>query len=266
MTTCKGSSSNLNTNYCKIWQDLYDNTNGSSWTECSDKRNDPCSCKGVLARVSCSEPDFNFIQLNSNNLNGTLPDSIGNINEIAFLQIMSNDNLRGPIPSSLGKLTSHALSLADNHLTGTIPSALGNITPYISGGQVTVTLNNNNLTGSIPPSVTNSKIALEVSNNSLTGPLPAYSGNMKLSANLFASNNNLTGSIPESLGKYNISNLYLEGNNLTGSIPDNVASALGGCCLKTSDNTNSFTCNNDQTFGNCSSNTSYGNNCTNPCT
>ena len=64
-----------------------------------------------------------------NQLNGTLPTSIGNFSKLVFLDL-DNNQLHGNIPSiSLGNLSklSEILALESDLLTGTIPSEIGNL-------------------------------------------------------------------------------------------------------------------------------------------
>ena len=78
-----------------------------------------------------------------NRLTGTVPASLGDLQQITYLMMDWND-LTGTIPPELGKLgqLSGWLSLEGNHLSGTVPPTLANLT------QATwIYLNNNDLTG-----------------------------------------------------------------------------------------------------------------------
>ena len=51
----------------RAWQALYDATGGSLWDECSDKRDDPCSCNYY---VTCDGGHITHIYLPRNGLTG----------------------------------------------------------------------------------------------------------------------------------------------------------------------------------------------------
>jgi hypothetical protein len=71
--------------------------------------------------VTCAGGDITSIWLESNNLTGTIPSSLGSLTELTFLYINYN-NLKGTIPSSLASLTKLAtLYLDENALTGLVP-------------------------------------------------------------------------------------------------------------------------------------------------
>ena len=88
---------------CQAWKDLYDSTNGANWTTCSDKRTDPCGCHPLAgpAAVSC-------------------------ITTATFTRIftidLSNNNLRGTLPPTLADLNLHTIDVSKNHLTGLVPN------------------------------------------------------------------------------------------------------------------------------------------------
>jgi hypothetical protein len=81
-----------------------------------------------------------------NGLNGTIPDSIGEMTGMTYLALQSN-SLHGTIPDSIGQMTSMAyLALFNNKLTGTIPSALANLKLLTD-----LKLADNKLGGEVPP-------------------------------------------------------------------------------------------------------------------
>ena len=41
---CSGASAALDPKQCAAFQDLFDSTGGAHWSDCSDKRDDPCGC------------------------------------------------------------------------------------------------------------------------------------------------------------------------------------------------------------------------------
>jgi len=129
----------------------------------------------------------------NNNLVGTLPDELKDLDALKSLALTGN-MLSGPIPAYLGELTGLTfLSLNGNEFDGPIPdlSTLINLT--------TLFLQDNQLTGSIPPEL----------------------GKMKSLQNLYLAENQLTGSIPQELdGLLNLRHLRLQTNKLSGAVPE----------------------------------------------
>ena len=133
------------------------------------------------------------LDLSDNQLTGTIPEALGQLNNLRALDL-SDNQLTGTIPEALGQLDSlQTLNLARNALTGTIPEALGQL---------------NNLR------------ALDLSDNQLTGTIPEALGQLDSLQTLNLARNALTGTIPEALGQLNnLEHLFLVGNELMGCIP-----------------------------------------------
>jgi len=86
------------------------------------------------------------LQVDSNQLSGSLPPELGCLSNLRILQLGSNQ-LGGSIPPGLGDLSSLVwLYLNSNQLTGSIPSELGSL-----AGLQRLYLNSNQLNGAIPP-------------------------------------------------------------------------------------------------------------------
>ncbi|XP_057797863.1 receptor-like protein 20 [Salvia miltiorrhiza] len=91
--------------------------------------------------------DFTTIDLSSNNFSGSIPDSIGNLNSLRYLNL-SHNNLMGHIPASLGNISVlESLDLSSNKLDGGIPSELTRLTFLAK-----LNLSMNDLVGQIPQS------------------------------------------------------------------------------------------------------------------
>ncbi|NLA74458.1 MAG: Two component regulator three Y domain protein [Deltaproteobacteria bacterium] len=132
--------------------------------------------------------------------------------------ILDSNRLNGSIPDSIeGLVNLQTLSLGHNLLTGNIPAGLGSISSIKE-----ISLNDNLLSGNIPPELGDLKELdqLDLSSNLFTGHIPSdLSGAVKLTR-LFLSNNMLTGEIPTDLDKLTgLYQLHLNKNLLIGPIP-----------------------------------------------
>src|SRR6266496_4376151 len=200
--------------------DLYNSTDGAHWVNNTNwlTSNPVSTWYGI---ISVSNGRVIYINLETNNLAGQLPSSIGNLQKLGTLRLPVNQ-LSGSIPSSIGNLVNlKRLNLYSNQLSGSIPSSIGNLANL----QVLV-LNGNQLNGSIPSSLGNlvNLFTLELSNNQLSGSIPSSLGNLVINLiGVYLSNNQLSGSIPSSLGNLvNLYYLYLNNNQLTGRIPSSL--------------------------------------------
>lgn len=200
---------------CEALVALYNATQGGQWTQSDGwlATNTPCSWFGM----GCIAGHVSAINLDTNNLNGSLPSQLGALSELVYLYLSSN-RLTGAIPVQLGNLASlEELSLRGNQLTGSIPAQLGNLAALQE-----LWLNNNFLSGSIPSSLGNlhNLRILALFTNELSGSIPASLGNLAALESLMLQWNELSGSIPAELG--NLSRLVimaLARNALTGELP-----------------------------------------------
>ena len=147
---------------------LYDATNGDNWTNndnwCTDK---PLS-EWYGVTMDYYNEKVTLLNLNDNNLSGTIPEEIENL-DLSFLNLRNNQ-LTGEIPASIGNVsTLYYLNIANNKLTGSIPSELGKLANleycYLFGNQ---------LEGTLPESLANlTKLSvMDFSGNMLGGDLP----------------------------------------------------------------------------------------------
>jgi len=150
------------------------------------------------------------LNLEGNQLTGTIPPEIGNLTNLNWLELSSNQ-LTGEIPPGIGNLTNLTrLSLGYNQLTGEIPSELDNLS-HLDW----LFLNNNGLTGTIPPEIgdlTNLEV-LSLSSNQLIGTIPPEIGNLTNIFELGLNDNQLMGVIPESICNLNIDWYYSSFSN-----------------------------------------------------
>ncbi|GAY64838.1 hypothetical protein CUMW_236610 [Citrus unshiu] len=136
------------------------------------------------------------LELNANQLNGSIPPSMGNLSSLIRLYLYDN-SLYGSIPPNVGNLKSLAvLKLYANQLNGCIPRSFGFLPPPI--GNLTdlqiLDLMDNHLSDSITPSLGNICRVEE---------------------------------IPKELGKLNsLTKLILRGNQLTRHLPTEIGSNI----------------------------------------
>ena len=164
--------------------------------------------------------NLTYLNLGGNDLTGSIPPEIGNLTNLTELFLGGND-LTGSIPPEIGNLTNlTVLSLGSNDLTGSIPPEIGNLTNLTE-----LSLGGNDLIGSIPSEIGNltNLTSLGLDNNDLTGSIPSEIGNLTNLTYLDLYNNQLTGSIPSEIGNLtNLTVLFLYNNDLTGSIPSEI--------------------------------------------
>ena len=148
---------------------LYQSTGGVAWANRWNLTQPVLNWYGVELDT---EGYVTKIQLNNNNLQGTLPLQIGNFSRLEHLQL-DNNSIRDTIPASIGQLRRlKILFLDDNELTGHIPEELGDVVPL-----QTIFLDNNQLRGAIPQSFTSlsNLWTLDIFNNQIDS-LPDLSG------------------------------------------------------------------------------------------
>ena len=157
---------------CKGLVEFYFRTKGYYWKESWSAEQTHCEWKGI----TCQDGHVTKIDLNANQLKGTIPPSMGYyFSKLSSLNLAGNQ-LSGAIPSSLGHLSQlQTLALNNNQLNGSIPSSIG----YIKQLQ-TLNLNNNQLSGYIPKSFEKLQQLqrFDISNNQLTGMFPAFLNNL----------------------------------------------------------------------------------------
>ena len=214
---------------------FYEKTGGPDWTDRADwLSNSPLHAwHGV---TTDADGRVTRLELSGNNLQGPLPDELGQLGDLTVLNLGGN-YLSGGIPVEIGRLTFlEALNLEENRLTGTIPPEiehLGNLeTLHLAGNQLsgnlpaalehldaleTLALGDNAFSGSIPPEIgqLQALIHLDLSINGFTGSLPAEIGRLRNLARLnVASNPELSGPLPLSLASLSLESLRVNGTQL----------------------------------------------------
>jgi Leucine-rich repeat (LRR) protein len=195
--------------------DLYDSTDGINWTNNTNWLTDqPLS---AWYGISVSSGRVTEVKLDSNNIAGSIPSSIGDLDGLNNLSLQWNQ-LAGSIPMEIGNLTIvQELKLRGNQLTGSIPNEIGNLINLRC-----LILSENRLTDAIPTEIGNltNLMQLWLNQNQLKGPIPAEIGNLTNLEDLNLNGNLLSGSIPHEIGNLtNLRHLHASANQLTGAIP-----------------------------------------------
>ncbi|KAI7745661.1 hypothetical protein M8C21_006814 [Ambrosia artemisiifolia] len=175
------------------------------------------------------------INVASNHFSGVLPSSIGNLSGLTLLDLSSNQ-LSGSLPVTIGNLKNlQRLNLTNNSFSGNIPSSLGNLELMVD---MFLTLNEFN--GTIPSSLGNCKrlIKLDLDRNNFTGGIPRELFQLRsLSISLNLGNNQLSGPLPAEVGNLNnVNEIILANNRLSGNIPSSISSCVSLQILNISNN------------------------------
>ncbi|MDM8559010.1 hypothetical protein [Candidatus Parabeggiatoa sp. HSG14] len=182
---------------CKGLVEIYFRTKGYYWKEGWSAEQTHCEWKGI----TCQDGHVTQINLNKNNLKGTIPPSIGYYFSKLSILDLANNKLSGAIPFSLGHSSQlQTLALNNNQLNGSIPGSIG----YIKQLQ-TLNLNDNQLSGYIPKLFEKLQQLqrLDISNNQFTGMSPAFLNDLKQLVHFdWAGNQFIVGSTicPKSVG------------------------------------------------------------------
>lgn len=146
--------------------DFYVATNGENWVNTWELNEPVATWHGVTVENNT----VTGISLLFNKIKGTLPASIGDLENLKVLELSFNE-ITGSLPETIGKLTKlELLAFNGNFLTGIVPSSIGNL---INLKQLH--LSSNQLTGTLPYSLSKLKkiVVFNVFDNNLYGSLPA---------------------------------------------------------------------------------------------
>jgi len=225
--------------------DLYNSTGGANWLRKEGWLSKPLSEGWQGVQMSGSR--VTHILLSANNLDGTIPHTIGNMDSLMIFQA-GNNQLTGSLPEEFGNLKKlKVLDLRVNQMSGALPFAIG-----YAKALTEIYLFDNQFSGQLPVELwqlTNMEI-LNLSGNDFEGELPAAIGNLTKLRYFSVYDNQMTGAIPDevysltnltdlvlSYNKFsaapisplignlvNLKSLYMAEINAMGSIPDEIGS------------------------------------------
>jgi hypothetical protein len=186
----------------KNWNTPYDIEywEGTVW----DKSHDPIQLVGI--------------SLPNNNLEGRIPDSIGQLKFLRFMELADNYIMGGgafdspyAISEKLARLPRlERLELQHNELEGRLPVNLGK---------------------------TKMLTVLRLERNFIDGPIPPTIGQLTRLRFLALSDNAMNGQIPDSIGQcHNLDCLWLDNNNFAGTLPERLKHCKSLSCMNVCNN------------------------------
>ncbi len=209
---------------------FYDSTGGDGWDDRTGWDFDETTPNDVTSAwhgITVSDGRLRILDLRQNNLQGTIPPEIGDLEYLEILALNSQEgqqenanNLSGELPDVFENFTSLIfIDLSRNNFEDTIPGTILGL-PNLR----TLFLSRNNFSGEIPPITGLDNLErFNVSGNNLTGPIPDEIFNLAALRQLNLGHNNFTGPIPNEIGDLvNLTELSLENNDLVGEIPEQI--------------------------------------------
>ncbi|XP_057986587.1 probable leucine-rich repeat receptor-like protein kinase At1g35710 [Hevea brasiliensis] len=147
------------------------------------------------------------------------------LSSLVELALYTN-NLDGHIPASVGNLTKmDRLLLYNNQLSGSIPPELGNLNNLVELYMNTNSLSGNKITGTILPEIVNAARlrGLNLSSNKIAGSIPKELGKLTSLVKVILNDNQLSDRLPSEFGSLtDLEYLDLSANRFNQSIPENI--------------------------------------------
>ncbi|KAK5786885.1 hypothetical protein PVK06_041533 [Gossypium arboreum] len=176
----------------------------------------------LYGRIQTPPPSLQWYGVSDNNFIGGIPSLICNLTSLTGIDLSKN-NLDGTIPECLGNLSSSLLEifLENNNFHGQIPEN------FAKGCMLkSFRVNNNKLEGSLPRSLANCKDLnlLDVGNNNLNDTFPNWLGNLdRLHVLILRSNRfyGQVGSFDVTVSLTRLRIIDLSCNNFSGYLPTN---------------------------------------------
>ena len=191
----------------------------SQWN-CSHNNTVPISNPCFWYGIQCTNSVVTSIILESANIAGVIPSTIGALTGLHTLDLSFN-SLSGSIPSEIGHMTAlRSLFLLYNRLTSSIPSTL-----WLLTNLQWLDLDTNSLTGTLSSNIGSLQnlVYLDLDTCPLHGTLPSSIGLLSSLQYLVLYNMGLSGGLPPSISRLT-SLLYIDvgGNKLNSSIPSTI--------------------------------------------
>ncbi|CAL5367871.1 unnamed protein product [Camellia sinensis] len=170
-----------------------------------------------------SLPNLQRLVFRYSNLTGVIPDEIGTLSSLTYLDVSYNNLIGSFLPITLGNLTQLThLDISGNYINGSIPTELETLKNLVLNNLTSLHLYSNQLSGFIPLHIGSlmNLVEMNMGLNNLQRSIPPEIGNLAHLILLDLSHNLLTGQIPSSLGQLmNLNSLYLSANQIDGTIP-----------------------------------------------
>mmetsp|Transcript_39070 Transcript_39070/g.94471 ORF Transcript_39070/g.94471 Transcript_39070/m.94471 type:complete len:323 (+) Transcript_39070:162-1130(+) len=111
-----------------VLSSLYFDLGGEAWKNSTNWLTGAKTCDWFGVECAFGNEHFQGLNLDNNHLMGTLPSTIGLLNNVSNIWL-SDNALHGPIPgAAFAKLSKLAVLFVDNNrLSGTVPAELGNL-------------------------------------------------------------------------------------------------------------------------------------------
>lgn len=137
---------------CETLAKFYKSLDGENWTnktgwESIDLGGTSQYCNWY--GIDCIDGRVTEIDLDNNNLSGSIPREIGNLSELKELSLTNNANLNGSLPPEIGLLQDlEILRITNADVDGRIPETIGNLAQL-----ETLVIEDTEITGNIPASI-----------------------------------------------------------------------------------------------------------------
>lgn len=183
-----------------------------------------------------------YLWLDSNKLSGPIPAAISNCSALVHVSADGN-SLAGVLPAGIPALPElQVISFSNNDLSGTVPSSVFCNFSRVSGSKPSlriVQLGFNGFTdvGNVMSKCESVLTVLDLQGNQIKGILPVWLGNLSTLVKLDLSGNSFSGSIPRGISNLvKLEELRLGNNSLSGNLPVEIKNCTALQILDLGDN------------------------------